>query len=265
MRLDQALVTRGLVASRTEAQELIERGVVLVDGAVVTKQIKQVTEEESIEVLAGRKFVSRGGEKLAGAFFQFFEEAKKGTSEQFSMFNFQFSNKETNAEALVREFLHKKIAIDVGSSTGGFTDFLLQHGIEHVDAVDVGTSQLHDKVRHDERVSVYENTDIRNFDSQGAYDVIVADLSFISLESVFEKIVSFGKPGAIFFLLIKPQFEVGKGNTKKGIVKDQSLIDALLEKYQHTAEEVLDTVHITPCVLKGGGGNQEYFLIGRKK
>ncbi len=258
MRLDQALVTRGLVASRTEAQELIERGLVLVDGAVVTKQTKQVTEEESIEVLAGRKFVSRGGEKLAGVFFQFFEEAKKGTSEQFS-------NKETNTEALVREFLHKKVAIDVGSSTGGFTDFLLQHDIQHVDAVDVGTSQLHDKVRHDERVSVYENTDIRDFDSQGAYDVIVADLSFISLESVFEKIVSFGKPGAIFLLLIKPQFEVGKGNTKKGIVKDQSLIDALLEKYQHTAEEVLGTVHITPCVLKGGDGNQEYFLIGRKK
>jgi 23S rRNA (cytidine1920-2'-O)/16S rRNA (cytidine1409-2'-O)-methyltransferase len=181
------------------------------------------------------------------------------------MFNFQFSNKETNTEARVREFLHNKVAIDVGSSTGGFTDFLLQYGIAHVDAVDVGTSQLHEKVRSDGRVSVYENMDIRDFVSDTLYDVIVADLSFISLESVFEKIVSFGKEGALCFLLIKPQFEVGKGNTKKGVVKDAELVDVLLEKYRYIGERLLDAVRIVPCVITGGDGNQEYFLVGRNR
>ncbi|MFA6608821.1 MAG: TlyA family RNA methyltransferase [Candidatus Paceibacterota bacterium] len=240
MRLDQELVRRGLCESRTEAQELIDVGTVFLNNIVCTKKTRQVTEKEDIVVTSKRKFVSRGGEKLEGVLLDVF-----------------------GSEDKVRSFCSAKTALDVGSSTGGFTDCLLSYGVISVDAVDVGTSQLHARVRDDPRVSVFENTDVRAFKSDKKYDIIVADLSFIQLSHVIDDIIKFGAKGTQYFLLIKPQFEVGKGNTKKGIVKDSSLVDDVLDAYINLAKEkgVLG-VKIFKCVITGGEGNQEFFLYG---
>jgi 23S rRNA (cytidine1920-2'-O)/16S rRNA (cytidine1409-2'-O)-methyltransferase len=242
MRLDHALVIRALCDSRTEAQELIEKSLVSVNGKITTKQTKDIKDTDSLEVMGRRDFVSRGGDKLRGIFQDIFGD-----------------------EDAIRAHLEEKEALDVGSSTGGFTDCLIRYGIAHVDAVDVGKEQFHAKLRGDERVSLFEETDIRDFKAEGMYDIIVADLSFISLEAVFEVIFMLGKEGAEYFLLIKPQFEVGKGNTKKGIVKDTSLVVELLKKYQVLAKlHGLIGVQIFPCHIQGGDGNQEFFLYGKR-
>ena len=242
MRLDQELVRRGLCESRTEAQELIEKAVVSVNGTIITKQTKEIKDEDELIVAGRRNFVSRGGDKLHGIFQDIFGE-----------------------EGVIRKNVEGKSAIDIGSSTGGFTDCLLRYGVSHIDAVDVGKDQFHASLRDDGRITLYESTDIREFGEGKTYDLIVADLSFISLEAVFDTIIQFGKEAAEYFLLIKPQFEVGKGNTKKGIVKDPSLVGELLKKYEIQAKlHGLSNVHLFPCHLQGGDGNQEYFLYAQK-
>lgn len=241
MRLDQALVQRKLCESRQEAQEAIALGHVFVDGIPTTKQTKQITDEMTLTISQRRKFVSRGGDKLEGALLHVFH---------------------TEDEA--RGILANLEALDVGSSTGGFTDCLLSYGVTRVTAIDVGTSQLHNKLRADERVTVFENTDIRTFVSEKQFDIIVADLSFIPLEKVLDAFFSCTNNNSILFLLIKPQFEVGKGNTKKGIVKDDELVEEVLTKYKHLVEEKgLRAVSVFPCSIAGGDGNQEYFMYGR--
>lgn len=240
MRLDQALVARKLCESRAEAQEMIAKSYVIVNGAITTKQTKEVLDSDTLLVTSRRNYVSRGGEKLAGIFIDIFGSAEE-----------------------VRSFSEAKTALDIGSSTGGFTDYLLQNGVAHVDAVDVGTAQMHTSLLNDRRVSLYENTDIRNFFVKKTYDIVVGDLSFISLHIVLRKCLSFGKVGTHFFLLIKPQFEVGKGNTKKGIVRDKALVEQLMSTYRKEAENLgLHDVQIVPCHIQGGDGNQEYFLYG---
>lgn len=239
MRLDQEIVKRGLCASRKEAQEIIEQGGVFLNGIVCLKQTMQVKDEDEIIVTSRRKYVSRGGEKLEGVLFDLFVDEDK-----------------------IRRFCLDKTALDIGSSTGGFTDCLLSYGVASVDAIDVGSSQLHKKIREDNRVNVFENTDIRYFDNNDKkYDIVVADLSFISLENILDNIITFGKSGTNYFLLLKPQFEVGRGNTKKGIVKDTELVDSILKKYSTILKEKgLKEIKIFPSHIKGGEGNQEYFI-----
>lgn len=238
MRLDQELFRRGLCESRTEAQELIAKGFVFVDGVVYTKQTKNVTELQVIEVSSTRKFVGRGGEKLHGILHDIF-----------------------GSEEAIHEFCRNKSALDVGSSTGGFSDCLLTYGVLSVDAVDVGNNQIHKKIKGNKKVRVYENTDIRNFVTDMKYDIVVVDVSFISLKSIFDNLLTYGKHGAHYFLLIKPQFEVGKGNTKKGIVKDVTLTNDILNKYKDICKERnCGSPSIRPSLIEGGDGNQEYFL-----
>ncbi len=240
MRLDQELVARKLCESRQEAQECIEQGYVLVDGAVVTKRTKLISPDSEIEVTTLRKFVSRGGYKLEGAIKHIYPDATLTT-------------------------FNSKVALDIGSSTGGFTDCLLSYGISSVIAVDVGTSQLHQSLRDNPKVTLYENTDIRTYSSDISYDVIVADVSFIALERILETVLGFGDTHSEYFLLIKPQFEVGFGNTKKGIVKDQKLVDDVLSKYEKLLKEFrVKDVQIFPCEIQGGDGNQEYFVYFKK-
>jgi 23S rRNA (cytidine1920-2'-O)/16S rRNA (cytidine1409-2'-O)-methyltransferase len=131
--------------------------------------------------------------------------------------------------------------------------------------VDVGTAQIHDKIKNDMKVSVFENTDIRNFDTKNTYDIIVCDASFINLSMILDNIIAFGSQGCHYFLLIKPQFEVGKGNTKKGIVKDVELVQEILASYVESAQSRgLQNSAVYPSHLPGGCGNQEYFLYGIK-
>jgi 23S rRNA (cytidine1920-2'-O)/16S rRNA (cytidine1409-2'-O)-methyltransferase len=242
MRLDQELVLRGLCESRQEAKECIDQGFVLVDGVITKKQTKIIQNTSHIEVTSRRKFVSRGGQKLEAFLFDIF-----GTEEN------------------IRNSLRGLEALDIGSSTGGFTDCLLQCGVKHVVAVDVGTSQLHKKLEEDPRVSSHQNTDIRSYHFEKKFDVVVADLSFITLEKVLSTIISFGHKDTMFFLLIKPQFEVGFGNTKKGIVKNKALVLAVLEHYKQLfLSYEVENCTVSPCKLLGGDGNQEYFIFGKK-
>ena len=242
MRLDQILVERLLCESRTEAQELLALGHVVVDGVITKKRTKQIVGDEDIRVTTRRKFVSRGGDKLEGAL------------------RYIYGNEE-----LIRNRIQGRHALDIGSSTGGFTDCLLSYGISSIVSVDVGTSQLHPRLRSNEKVTLFENTDIRKLPITSYFEVIVCDVSFISLEKIIDLVVAFGTQGSEFFLLLKPQFEVGKGNTKKGIVKDVTILTNIFKKYKTLLQEKgMERVTIFPCDVLGGDGNQEYFLYAKK-
>ena len=243
IRLDIATVERGLCGSRTEAQELIKKGVVFVDGVCVTKPVKQVTDVTVIDVRGKREFVSRGGEKMLGLLKDLYQN-----------------------DTEIKKNIHNTVVLDVGSSTGGFSDCLLQQGSIRIDAVDVGTSQLHISLRDDTRMTVYENQDIRTFVSQNMYDIIVVDVSFISIVDIIESLIRLGtKNKTQYVVLIKPQFEVGKGNTKKGIVKDEILVEGILKKIKDKVMLYgLHDIHIFKSCIQGGDGNQEYFLCAKK-
>lgn len=240
-RLDLLLVERGLAESRTRAQALVMEGKVRVDGQVETKASRQVEAEVEVEVEAPPRFVSRGGEKLEGAF------------EKFSL----------AAEG--------RICLDVGSSTGGFTDCLLQHGAKKVMAVDVGTNQLAYKLRTDPRVWVKENYNARFMKSADLPDVptlAVTDVSFISLKLILPPIVDVLAPGGEIVALIKPQFEVGKGNAPGGLVRDEALrLEARDEIVRFGREELgLELLGLEESPIRGKEmGNVEYLSHWRKK
>lgn len=240
-RLDLLLVERGLAESRTRAQALVMEGKVRVDGQVETKASRQVKAEVEVEVEAPPRFVSRGGEKLEGAF------------EKFSL----------AAEG--------RICLDVGSSTGGFTDCLLQHGAKKVMAVDVGTNQLAYKLRTDPRVWVKENYNARFMKSADLPDVptlAVTDVSFISLKLILPPIVDVLAPGGEIVALIKPQFEVGKGNAPGGLVRDEALrLEARDEIVRFGREELgLELLGLEESPIRGKEmGNVEYLSHWRKK
>ena len=197
-RLDLLLVEKGLASSRTRAQALVMEGKVRVAGQVETKASRQVDEAVEVEVETPQRFVSRGGEKLEGAFALW-------------------------GDRLTAE---EKDCLDVGSSTGGFTDCLLQHGAKSVMAVDVGTNQLAYKLRVDPRVWVKENYNARFMkaaDLPRTPQLAVTDVSFISLKLILPPIVEVLGAGGEIVALIKPQFEVGKGNAPGGLVRDEKL------------------------------------------
>jgi 23S rRNA (cytidine1920-2'-O)/16S rRNA (cytidine1409-2'-O)-methyltransferase len=231
MRLDQYLVTQKLVESRHQATELIKMGEVQINGAVVKKPARIIKPEEKVVLTGTLRYVSRAGYKLEAALSAF----------------------EINLE--------NKIVLDVGASTGGFTDCALQHGAQKVYAVDVGIHQLRSVLRDDPRVVVREHTDIRELILQEKVDVLVVDLSFISLTKVLHMFPHFLKTQGEVILLVKPQFEVGKENIGKGgIVKDRKAIEAALlrvyESMQMQGFEMKGQFIESP--LKGGDGNTEY-------
>ena len=243
-RLDIALVERGLVDSRTRAQALIMEGKVRVDGQVEHKASRTIAETSAIELEAPPRFVSRGGEKLAGA-FELWEET---------------------AGLVARD----KICLDVGSSTGGFTDCLLQHGAKKVMAVDVGTNQLAYSLRSDPRVWVKENFNARYMtreDLPETPEVAVTDVSFISLKLILPPIAEVLASGGRIVALIKPQFEVGKGMAPGGLVKDEALrIGARDEIVRFAVEELkLKLLGLAESPIRGKEmGNIEYLSYWEK-
>ena len=205
-RLDAELVRRGLVTSRERAREAVASGQVTVNGAVAQKAARLVLPGDALE-LAGppARYVSRGGDKLHGAL------------EAFSL-----------DVAGLR-------CCDVGASTGGFTDCLLQRGAAEVVAVDVGRAQMHERLAADSRVTLYERTDIRAVDPAGIgapFGLVTADVSFISLTSVMECLVELAAPNAQVVVLVKPQFEVGRQEASRGrgIIRDPELWQAALDR-----------------------------------
>ena len=247
-RLDILMVERGLAESRTRAQALVMEGKVRVLGQVERKPSRSLDDTAEIEVEAPPRFVSRGGEKLEGAFAKFGEGSGV-------------------VPPLVAE---GRICLDVGSSTGGFTDCLLQHGASQVMAVDVGTNQLAYKLRCDPRVWVRENFNARYMtpaDLPSTPVLAVTDVSFISLRLILPPIRDVLAPGGFAVALIKPQFEVGKGNAPGGLVRDESLrLEARdgIVRFAQT-ELGLELLGLEESPIRGREmGNIEYLSYWRK-
>ncbi len=241
IRLDLHLLTLGLVASRQQAQQLIRAGKVRdMNGQLLDKPGQEVPEGLELDVKEPPRFVSRGGEKLLGAFNSF----------------------SINLEG--------RVCIDCGISTGGFTDCLLQHGASRVYGIDVGYGQIAWKLRNDSRVVLFERTNLRTLKPEVIYksndclpDFAVADLSFISLRLVVKAITSLVKPKkSESIVLIKPQFEVGKERVgKKGVVRDPAAhIDVLNRVIEAFSKYGWKPKGLIPSPLKGPAGNHEYLL-----
>lgn len=240
-RLDTELVRRRLVTSRTQAVEAIASGRVRVCGAPALSPARQVAVGEPITLAGpGSRFVSRGGEKLDHALTRFGVDVRG------------------------------RRALDAGASTGGFTDCLLQRGAAHVVAVDVGHGQLAWKLRHDERVTVLERTNVRDL-QPGAVgapaSVCVADLSFISLRLVAPALARVTDADADFLLLVKPQFEAGRHRVGRGgIVRDPAVhLDVLREVVDGLTPAGLIGVDVTPSPIRGADGNAEFVLRAAKQ
>ncbi|KRE99301.1 cytochrome C peroxidase [Nocardioides sp. Soil777] len=244
LRLDAELVRRGLARSREHASELIAEGRVKVSGAVATKPATGITTDVAIVVREDPdrpEYVSRGGHKLAGALDAF------------------------AAHGVVVE---GKRCLDAGASTGGFTDVLLRHGAREVVAVDVGYGQLAWSLQSDDRVIVHDRTNIRELtlDLVGEpVDLVVGDLSFISLELVLDPLISVTSPGGELALMVKPQFEVGKDRVGKGgVVRDLGLrAEAVTAVADAAARRGWGAVAVTTSPLPGPSGNVEFFLLLR--
>ena len=253
-RLDILLVERGLAESRTRAQALVMEGKVRVAGQTEYKASRQVDDETPVEIESPPRFVSRGGEKLEGAFELWGTgNGERGTGN---------GERALGAEG--------KICLDVGSSTGGFTDCLLQHGARRVMAVDVGTNQLAYSLRTDPRVWVRENFNARYMKPEDLPEVptlAVTDVSFISLKLILPPIRDVLAPGGEIVALIKPQFEVGKGNAPGGLVRDENLRLAARDEIVRFAKEELglELLGLAESPIKGREmGNIEYLSWWRK-
>ncbi|MGB9435438.1 MAG: TlyA family RNA methyltransferase [Candidatus Acidiferrum sp.] len=238
-RLDVLLVERSLAESRQKAQAMILAGEVEVEGKKAEKAGVAVAEAARIEVHSRlQKYVSRGGFKLEGA-LEDFQASAQG-----------------------------RICLDIGSSTGGFTDCLLQHGAVRVYAVDVNTGQLAWKLHEDERVvRIKKNArELSAEDVNEQVDLVVADVSFISVRKVLPGARACARAGADLFILIKPQFELERGDVGKGgIVRDSRLHEAAIASVRGAAESLgLTILGVAPSRLPGAEGNQEYFLHARK-
>lgn len=240
-RLDRALVSRGLVASREDAARLILAGLVRVDGVVTDKAAKPTRPGALVEVTgASSPYVGRGGEKLAGALDRF--QLDPGGM----------------------------ICLDVGCSTGGFTDCLLQRGATRVYAVDVGYGQFEWRLRQDPRVVLMERTNVRYLEP-GAIpepiDLIVIDVSFISLTLVLPSVIAFLAASGSIITLIKPQFEVGKGLVGRGgVVRDDGLRESTVEKVAGCAAHLgLELAGRMESPIEGRKGNREFLAWFQRK
>ena len=249
-RLDMILVERALAESRTRAQALVMEGKVRVAGQTERKPSRLVDDGVPVEVEAPQRFVSRGGEKLDGA---------------FALWGAETGDRGARLSA------EGKICLDVGSSTGGFTDCLLQHGAEKVMAVDVGTNQLAYKIRTDPRVWARENYNARFMKPEDLPDIpalAVTDVSFISLRLILPPICGVLRGGGEIVALIKPQFEVGKGNAPGGLVRDESLRLAARDGIVRFASEELglELLGLAESPIRGREmGNVEYLSWWRRR
>lgn len=238
-RLDVLVTDRGLAESREKAQRLIRAGQVRVNEQVSSKPGATFKADVEIEVAGGPRFVSRGGEKLMGAVQEWPDIS-----------------------------LANRVCIDVGSSTGGFTDCMLQHGARQVYAVDVGKGQLHWDLRNDERVTVMEQTNARYLEADAfapTPDFCSIDVSFISLRLILPAVVRIMRNGGEIVSLIKPQFEAGAKDLRKGVVTDPAVRDRVVDEIREFGinELPLDWQGLCTSPIKGPKGNVEFLARWR--
>lgn len=251
LRLDQLMVQRHLTQSRSAAENWIKLGKVIVDGRVVTRPGIFVTESARVKLRTDEQYVSRAGLKLASV-----------------------------ASDLKLDFVDK-IVLDVGSSTGGFTDYALQHRAKKVFAVDVGTDQLHPSLRGNPRIELYEKTDIRDVCIVGKSeisskvsaapptatrlasvpDIIVIDVSFISLREILPHIATLARPKTQIVAMLKPQFEAGKAQVTKGVIKNDNVRRQILKDFEAWAKRYFVIVDKKDSDVAGAKGNQERFYL----
>ena len=252
-RLDQTMVQRGLVPTRSQAESFIKLGKVLVNKKVVTKPGAMVTEHDVLVLTATEQYVSRAGLKLA------------------------------SVAAMLKLDFKDKVVLDVGSSTGGFTDYALQHGARHVIAVDVGTNQLHPSFRDHPSIELYEQTDIRNVwlnqaeirdkrletrESkvmiEKAPDIVVIDVSFISLREILPHISKLLTRNSVIAAMVKPQFEADNSSKHKGVIKNDRMRRDILQDFEVWAKQHFVLLDKADSEVAGSKGNRERFYLLKK-
>jgi 23S rRNA (cytidine1920-2'-O)/16S rRNA (cytidine1409-2'-O)-methyltransferase len=235
IRLDQMLVKMGMVASRSQAESYIKLGRVEVNGRQIIKPGYSVNADDAIKLSAEEQYVSRAGLKLASI-----------------------------ARSLNLDFKDKTV-LDIGSSTGGFTDYALRHGACKVIGVDVGTDQLHPSLKRDGRVELHEKTDIRNFEPGQPIDIVLADLSFISLREILPHVASLSSRETQIVAMVKPQFEAGNSQLKhKGVIKNEKMRRDILRDFEKWASECFIVQGKADSQVAGSKGNLERFYLLRK-
>ncbi len=234
-RLDQRLVELGLVATRSQAESYIKLGQVTVNANTITKPGFSVNDNDKITLTASEQYVSRAGLKLASV-----------------------------VEALGLDF-KDKVVLDIGSSTGGFTDYALQHGAQKVIAVDVGTGQLHRSLRTDKRIELHEKTDIRDFTASANIDLVLADVSFISLREILPSVKQFCSKTTRIVAMVKPQFEAGQSALKhKGVIKNDRMRRDILQDFEQWVKKDFIIIDKADSHVSGSKGNRERFYLLRK-
>lgn len=229
-RLDQLLVIKGLVSSRSQAESWIGLGKVTVDGRIATKSGQFVGPNTDIRLEASERYVSRAGLKLASV-----------------------------AKLLGVNFKDATV-LDVGSSTGGFTDYALQHGANMVVAVDVGTDQLHPSLHGHQKIELHEKTDIRDFATSHLIDIVVIDVSFISLRDILPSVARIA-PNAQVVAMVKPQFEAGRNQVNKGVIKNDSIRRQILRDFEVWSKDLFTIVDKRDSEVAGTKGNRERFYL----
>ncbi len=230
-RLDQKLYELKLVSSRSQASNYIKLGYVLVNEKIITRPGVMV-DNPKIKLNLDNQYVSRAALKL------------DSVSNKFQI-NFK-----------------EKIMLDVGSSTGGFTDYALQHGVKKVIAVDVGTNQLHSSLRLNPKVILYEKTDIRNFNSNFSFDLILIDVSFISLKNIMFKISQLANKKTLVIAMVKPQFETVKDNLRQdGVVKNDTIRRHILKDFENFISKNFKIINKADSLITGQSGNLERFYL----
>ncbi len=233
-RLDQLMVAKGSAPTRSQAESWIRLGKVTVAGRVVTKPGFFADDAAEVKLLATEQYVSRAGLKLASV---------------AGKFGIDFTG---------------KTVLDVGSSTGGFTDYALQHGASKVYAVDVGTDQLHPSLRGDARIELHEKTDIRDFAPATVPDIVVIDVSFISLRQILPHVASVCSKDTHIYAMVKPQFEAARQQiTSSGIIKNDGVRRTILKDFELWARQYFIVQDKADSEVKGARGNQERFYCLR--
>lgn len=230
-RLDHLIAQRGMVASRSQAESWIKLGKVVVDGKIITKPGHFVSSEAIVRLEATEQYVGRAGLKLASV-----------------------------AQLLHLDF-RDKVVLDVGSSTGGFTDYALQNGARKVYAVDVGTDQLHPSLKGHPKISLHEKTDIRDFVPDITPDIVVMDVSFISLREILPHIARISVPSTQIVAMLKPQFEAGRNQTNKGVIKNDAVRREILRDFEIWAKNLFVIVDKRDSDVAGAKGNHERFYL----
>ncbi len=233
-RLDQLMVAREMINSRSQAESYIKLGKVKVNGNVVTRAGTMVWPDAEIDLGVTEQYVSRAGLKLASV-----------------------------AERLNLDFKGKTV-LDVGSSTGGFTDYSLKHGAKKVIAVEVGTDQLHPTLHGNPQIELHEQTDIRDFKTDDKIDIAVADVSFISLRHILPAVSRLVAPGGQVVAMVKPQFETRDSDLRhKGVIKNEKMRRDILKDFEDWAKTAFVVLNKIDSDVAGAKGNRERFYLLR--